>query len=98
MFLDGYYFVLISLFVHRKYLEKAEVYDLEFVFDYRADYARLKDIINVVVENVKFFKEKNQYPLNLSLEMRFMTYRYLSAFLMKLIIKLTQHNKRGYDL
>lgn len=58
----------------RKYLEKAKVYDLEFVFDYRDDYARLIDIINVVVENVKIFKEKNQYPLNLSLEMRFMTY------------------------
>lgn len=58
----------------RKYLEKAKVYDLEFVFDYRADYARLMNIINVVVENVKIFKEKNQYPLNLSLEMRFMTY------------------------
>lgn len=58
-------------------MEKAKVYDLEFVFDYRDDYARLIDIINVVVENVKIFKEKNQYPLNLSLEMRFMTYRYL---------------------
>lgn len=58
----------------RKYLEKAKVYDLEFVFDYRDDYARLKEIINVVVENVKIFKEKKKYPLNLSLEMRFMTY------------------------
>lgn len=59
MFLDGNYFVLIFFFVYRKYLEKVEVYDLEFVFDYRVDYVRLKDIINVVVENVKFFKEKN---------------------------------------
>lgn len=79
-------------------MEKAKVYDLEFVFDYRDDYARLKEIINVVVENVKIFKEKKKYPLNLSLEMRFMTYRYLSAFLMKLIIKITQHNLRGYGL
>lgn len=59
----------------RKYLEKAKVYDLEFVFDYNVDYTRLIKIIDVVVEEVKRFKgEKGQYPLNVSLEMRFMTY------------------------
>lgn len=57
----------------RKYLDLAEVYDMEFVFDYKGDYRRLKKIIIVVVDVVKQFKAKSQYPLNVSLEMRFMT-------------------------
>ncbi|XP_034316358.2 L-gulonolactone oxidase-like [Magallana gigas] len=58
----------------RKYLDHAKVYDLEFVFDYKGDYSRLMKIIEVVVRQVKQFAAKNQYPLNVSLEMRFMTH------------------------
>lgn len=50
---------------------------MEFVFDYEGDYSRLKKIIQVVVKQVKQFEAKKQYPLNVSLEMRFMTYRYI---------------------
>nr|XP_034307480.1 uncharacterized protein LOC105321767 isoform X1 [Crassostrea gigas] len=58
----------------RNHLDDAKVYDMEFVFDYEGDYSRLKKIIQVVVKQVKQFGAKKQYPLNVSLEMRFMTY------------------------
>ncbi|XP_061179400.1 uncharacterized protein LOC133188026 [Saccostrea echinata] len=58
----------------RKYIEKAEVYDLEFVFDYHDDFDTVLKIINVVVESVKSYYDRDQYPLNVSLEMRFMAY------------------------
>lgn len=66
------FFVFVNF---RKYLDLAEVYDLEFVFDYKGDYSRLKKIIQVVVTVVQQFRAKKQYPLNVSLEMRFMTSR-----------------------
>lgn len=47
---------------------------MEFVFDYEGDYSKLMEIIQVVVKHVEQFNVKGQYPLNLSLEMRFMTY------------------------
>lgn len=58
----------------RKHLDLAKVYDMEFVFDYEGDYTKLQEIIQVVVKHVEQFKTKEQYPLNVSLEMRFMTY------------------------
>lgn len=58
----------------RKHLDLAKVYDMEFVFDYEGDYSKLMEIIQVVVKHVEQFNVKGQYPLNLSLEMRFMTY------------------------
>lgn len=72
---------LVCYFHFRKYLDHAEVYDLEFVFDYKGDYSRLMEIIEVVVKQVKQFAAKNQYPLNVSLEMRFMTHRYMLLYL-----------------
>lgn len=59
----------------RNHLDDAKVYDMEFVFDYEGDYSRLKKIIQVVVTVVQQFRAKKQYPLNVSLEMRFMTSR-----------------------
>lgn len=44
------------------------------MFDYKGDYSRLMKIIQVVVTQVQQFAEYKQYPLNVSLEMRFMTY------------------------
>ncbi|XP_062603066.1 uncharacterized protein LOC134264804 [Saccostrea cucullata] len=58
----------------RKYIEKAEVYDLEFVFDYKGNFDKVLEIINVVVNSVQSYKNKDQYPLNVSLEMRFMAH------------------------
>lgn len=57
----------------RKYVDKAEVYDLEFVFDYKGDFDKVLDIINDVVDSVQNYYDKNQFPLNVTLEMRFMT-------------------------
>lgn len=66
---------LVNFVYFRKHLDLAKVYDMEFVFDYEGDYSKLMEIIQVVVKHVEQFNVKGQYPLNLSLEMRFMTYR-----------------------
>lgn len=58
----------------RKYLDVTKVYDMEFVFDYEK-YSTLMEIIGVVVETVKDYEKQKRYPLNVALEMRFMTRR-----------------------
>ncbi|XP_052079585.1 L-gulonolactone oxidase-like isoform X2 [Mytilus californianus] len=58
----------------RQYIEKAPVYDMEFAFDLRGDFHRLLKIIQVVVNKVDHYEEKDEYPLNIALEMRMMGY------------------------
>ena len=59
----------------RQYIEKAPVYDMEFAFDLKGDFHRLLKIIQVVVSKVDHYEEKDEYPLNIALEMRMMGYR-----------------------
>ncbi|XP_063412030.1 uncharacterized protein LOC134694861 [Mytilus trossulus] len=58
----------------RQYIEKAPVYDMEFAFDLKGDFHRLLKIIQVVVNKVDHYEEKDEYPLNIALEMRMMGY------------------------
>lgn len=48
---------------------------MEFIFDYGGDYDQVLKIIHVVVGKIDHYEEKDEYPLNLCLEMRFMAYR-----------------------
>ena len=60
----------------RKYLDQAPVSDMEFAFDLKGDYNKLLKIIQIVVSKVDHYEEKDEYPLNLALEMRWIGYRY----------------------
>ena len=61
----------------RKYVDQAPVSDMEFAFDLKGDYNKLLKIIQIVVSKVDHYEEKDEYPLNLALEMRWMGYRYV---------------------
>ena len=67
---------IIFLPIIRKFLDLARVYDMEFAFDLHGDYNLLLKIIQSVVKRVDHYEEKDEYPLNIALEMRFMGYRY----------------------
>ncbi|CAC5357779.1 unnamed protein product [Mytilus coruscus] len=56
----------------RQFTEKAPVNDMEFAFDLRGDFHRLLKIIQVVVNKVDHYEGKDEYPLNVVLEMRMM--------------------------
>ncbi|XP_071128649.1 L-gulonolactone oxidase-like [Mytilus edulis] len=56
----------------RQFIDKAPVNDMEFAFDLRGDFHRLLKIIQVVVNKVDHYEEKDEYPLNIALEMRIM--------------------------
>ncbi|KAK3102691.1 hypothetical protein FSP39_013180, partial [Pinctada imbricata] len=58
----------------RKYIDTAPVNDMEYAFDLHGDYNLLLKIIQVVVSKVDHYEEKDEYPLNIALEMRFMGY------------------------
>jgi len=50
---------------------------MEFAFDLKGDYNKLLKIIQIVVSKVDHYEEKDEYPLNIALEMRWMGYRYV---------------------
>ncbi|XP_062601808.1 L-gulonolactone oxidase-like [Saccostrea cucullata] len=59
---------------YRTHIADAPVHDMEFIFDHKGDYNKVLEIIQVVVEKTDHYEEKEEYPLNLCLEMRFMAY------------------------
>ncbi|XP_071149077.1 L-gulonolactone oxidase-like [Mytilus edulis] len=56
----------------RQHTDKAPVNCMEFAFDFNPQ--RLQKIIQVVVEKVDHHEDKDEYPLNLVMEMRLMGY------------------------
>ncbi|XP_076088204.1 uncharacterized protein LOC143058614 isoform X2 [Mytilus galloprovincialis] len=56
----------------RQFTDKTPVNCMEFAFDFNPQ--RLQKIIQIVVEKVDHHEEKDEYPLNLVMEMRLMGY------------------------
>lgn len=69
-----YNFICYDL-LYRQFTEKAPVNDMEFAFDLRGDFHRMLEIIQVVVNKVDHHEGKDEYPLNIVLDMRLMGYR-----------------------